>query len=479
MVNEVVPNESTPGGADQQAIAKAAKVIASGGVAAFPTETVYGLGADATNPTAIARIYQAKGRPGDNPLILHIADQADFAKLTTDVPPYAQALMQAFWPGPLTLVAKKKPGLPPWLGGHPSGEASTIGIRMPSHPMALAVIKASGCFVAAPSANKAGTPSPTRAEHVARDFADGSIDFVLDGGAVDCGVESTVVDITGDLPVILRPGAVTPMMIEGVTSLKAMLGFGDVSSIAPEGVAGEVEVGAAKVIAPDDSNPSAESNDSKSKLAQTKPFSEAQLPPPLSAESKTTPPRSPGMKYRHYAPKAPMTLVVGDEAAVAAYIYSETAKERANNRKVGILVTEQTMAALEDIEAQEGIPSQQAHPNTQHAQQAQSADDDKSVTLSVLSEMSTSQVKRVKAAFTKSSTQDFCTPDTTTKPAYSLILGDKSAPETIARNLYASLRQFDIAGVDIIFAEGLPNEGLGLAIMDRMKKAAEGRVVHV
>jgi len=353
-------------GCNERNIEHAARIIADGGVGAFPTETVYGLGGDAANPVAVARIYEAKGRPGDNPLIVHIADLADFCKIAGDAPAYAYALMDAFWPGPLTLVAQKKEGLPSWLGGHPKGTADTIGIRMPSHPMALAMIRESGCFIAAPSANKAGTPSPTRACHVATDFSDGSIDFILDGGAVPGGLESTVVDVTGVAPVILRPGTITPEMIAEVTGL-------------------EINIGQSR-------------NDGE--------------PLPLSDSA----PRSPGMKYRHYAPKAPMTLIIGSECDIAAYIVTQG--DEMHNRKVGILVTSQTKAQLDACN------------------------------------------------FKKDS-------------ANILILGDKAIPESIARNLYACLRQFDVIGVDIIFAEGPSQKGLGLAIMDRMKKAAEGRVIHV
>jgi len=354
------------GGAE--AVREAAAIIAAGGIAAFPTETVYGLGADGFNPTAVAGIYAAKGRPGDNPLILHVAHTDTFFELTQAPPAYARALIAAFWPGPLTLVAKKKPGLPSWVGGHPKGEADTVGIRMPSHPLALDLIKQSGCVIAAPSANLAGTPSPTLAEHVAADFNKGEIDYVLDGGAVPGGLESTVVDITGPEPVILRPGAVTAQMIAKVTGLKTH-------------------------------GPEMHTN------------STGQSP----GIKKTEPPRAPGMKYRHYAPKAPMTLLIGTASNIASYILSQSSK--AQNQRVGVLVTTETEALLRP-----------------------SADE----------------------------------------PLFQLItLGPKTAPEAIAQSLYASLRRFDTIGVDIIYAEGLTQDGLGTAIMDRMGKAAEGRIVYV
>ena len=358
--------------ATKDSIQKAAEIIANGGIAAFPTETVYGLGADASNPAAVSRIYSAKGRPGDNPLILHVAAPEAFAQLTVNTPAYAQALINAFWPGPLTLVANKKTGLPTWLGGSPKGETETIGVRMPSHPVALAVIKASGCVIAAPSANKAGTPSPTHAGHVVSDFADGSIDFILDGGSVPGGLESTVVDVTGTRPRILRPGAITAEMIEDITGIKPH-GFEPITGLSPN------------------NNTGGESS---------------------------APPRSPGMKYRHYAPKAPMTLLMGSEDGIAEYIMSQIVSEL-KNRHIGVLVATQTRAKIDE----------------------------------------------------SSCTNLFnCS---------IITLGDKTVPETIARNLYAGLRQFDILGVDIIFAEGFAQEGLGIAIMDRMKKAAEGRVVCV
>jgi len=373
--------------ANEEAIATAANIIAGGGIAAFPTETVYGLGADASNPDAVARVYHAKGRPGDNPLISHIADLDAFKQLTVDVLDYAHGLIKSFWPGPLTLVAKKSPGLPHWLGGHPNGRAGTIGIRMPSHPIALALIKESGCFIAAPSANKAGTPSPTCAQHVAADFADGSIDFILDGGAVPGGLESTVVDITGPRPVILRPGAITPEMVWKATRIEPLMSKEFYSHIAPRGVS-------------------------------------------TAAESFITsePPRAPGMKYRHYAPKAPMTLLVGDEDGIAAYIIQQAAKKLPEGRKMGILLTTQAMERLKAYKPDRFFPKDQN-------QQCEAV--------------------------------------------FALLLGDKAAPDTIAKNLYACLRQFDSLGVDEIYAEGLTQDGLGIAIMDRMKKAAEGRVVHV
>ena len=370
------------GGAE--AAHEAATTIANGGIAAFPTETVYGLGADAFNPGAVAKVYAAKGRPGDNPLILHVACHDTFYELTESTPPYAHALIKAFWPGPLTLVAKKMSGLPPWIGGHPKGAADTVGVRMPSHPLALAVIKESGCVVAAPSANLAGTPSPTLAEHVAQDFKNGEIDFILDGGAVPGGLESTVVDVTGPEPVILRPGAVTAEMVTKVTGFKVH-------------------------------GPSVQVYEDMKDPVPDIPASNAKK-----TEMPAAPPRSPGMKYRHYAPKAPMTLLIGSENSIAAYIINQCAT--AKKLRVGVLVTAETESVLI-----KGIGCEDQ------------------------------QIPHLKL----------------------ITLGCKAAPETIAQNLYASLRKFDTLGVDVIYAEGLTQDGLGDAIMDRMRKASEGRLLHI
>ena len=262
-------------------IAKAAEIIENGGLAAFPTETVYGLGADAFNSRAVERIYAAKGRPSDNPLILHVASIEQFLELVELPPEYALALAKAYWPGPLTLIAKKKYHLPEWAGGHPQKSTATVGVRIPNHPIALALIKAVGRPIAAPSANKSGRPSPTSAAHVAEDFsAEGEIDIVLDGAISDVGLESTVVDVTGDSPIILRPGAITAEMIEQTTGLK-----------------------------------------------------------PKEAAA-TDAPRSPGIKYKHYAPIAQMIILKGEPDNIAAYILKEC--EARAEQKVGAYITART-----------------------------------------------------------------------------------------------------------------------------------------
>ncbi|MCL2287138.1 MAG: L-threonylcarbamoyladenylate synthase [Firmicutes bacterium] len=334
-------------------ISKAANIIKDGGIVAFPTETVYGLGADAFNAAAVKRVYSAKGRPVDNPLILHVANLEQFLELVEPPPEYALALAKAYWPGPLTLIAKKKYHLPSWVGGHPQNSTNTVGVRVPNHPAALAFLEAVGSPIAAPSANKSGRPSPTSAKHVTDDFsATGEIDIVLDGNISNVGLESTVVDVTGQTPVILRPGAITREMIHEVTQLQS------------------------------------------DKAAHT------------------DAPRSPGMKYRHYAPKAPMTILQGGSHAVATHIILEC--EARPEQLLGAYVTE----AVKNIIA--GNPS----PNIKY-----------------------------------------------------IILSDN--PETAAQNLFADFRQFDKLNVSAIYAEAVAETGLGTAIMDRMKKAADGNILNV
>lgn len=337
----------------RKSISKAADIIKDGGIVAFPTETVYGLGADALNATAVERIYSAKGRPGDNPLILHVATIEQFLELVEPPPEYALALAKAYWPGPLTLIAKKKYHLPSWVGGHPLNSTSTVGVRIPNHPVALALLEAVGSPIAAPSANKSGRPSPTSAKHVTDDFAaTGEIDMVLDGDIPNVGLESTVVDVTGQTPVILRPGAITREMILEVTQLQ--------------------------------SDKATHSNA----------------------------PRSPGIKYRHYAPKAPMTILKGSSRAVASHIVPEC--EANPGQLIGAYVTEATK--------------------------------------NIIAANHSSNIKFI-------------------------ILSDN--PETVAQNLFADLRQFDNFNVSVIYAEAVPDTGLGTAIMDRMQKAADGNILNV
>lgn len=258
---------------DEQALSNAALALSQGQLVAFPTETVYGLGADALNPVAVKNIFEAKGRPSDNPLIVHIAEGSQLNGLVRDIPPLAKSLMDAFWPGPLTLVFKRSHKVPDVI----TAGLDTVAVRMPDNPVALELIKRSGVPVAAPSANLSGRPSPTCARHVAEDLM-GRIAYIIDGGSCSVGVESTVLDITAEVPVILRPGGITREMLEKV--------------------AGKVEAD------------------------------------PVLEVKGDVKPRSPGMKYRHYSPKAEMILVKGDNEKVINTINTLT-KERWNE---GLLV---------------------------------------------------------------------------------------------------------------------------------------------
>jgi len=187
----------------------AARAIAEGKLVIFPTETVYGLGANALDPSAVSNIFAAKGRPQDNPLIVHIADLSQLKEAAAVIPPLAMKLMKAFWPGPFTVVLKKSPLIPDCV----SAGLDTVGIRMPASEDARELIRRSGCMIAAPSANRSGRPSPTRARHCIEDMM-GRVDVILDGGSADYGMESTVCDLTGEIPLILRPGGITAEMIE-------------------------------------------------------------------------------------------------------------------------------------------------------------------------------------------------------------------------------------------------------------------------
>ena len=194
---------------DKKIYEQAGQILRAGGLVAFPTETVYGLGADALDAKASAKIYAAKGRPSDNPLIVHIADVNALYDLAKEVPDKALVLAEKFWPGPLTMILKKKDKVPDSI----TGGLGTVAIRMPSHPVAAELIRSSGVYIAAPSANTSGKPSPTRAEHVINDLS-GRIDMIIQDDTVDIGVESTIIDLSEEVPTILRPGYITQAMFE-------------------------------------------------------------------------------------------------------------------------------------------------------------------------------------------------------------------------------------------------------------------------
>ena len=268
---------------DTDVMEQAGKLIAEGELVAFPTETVYGLGGDALDPDASRRIYAAKGRPSDNPLIVHIADFDDMKRVAREVPEQAKKLADAFWPGPLTMIVWKSDAVPEAT----TGGMQTVAVRMPNHPVALELIRRSGCLIAAPSANTSGRPSPTEAQHVAEDLS-GKIAMILDGGPVGIGIESTIIDLTEEKPMILRPGYITPEMLSEVLQEEVVIDPG--------------------IIAADD----------------------------------TRKPKAPGMKYKHYAPKAEMIIVDGAQDAVIDKINELTAAKRAEGKKVAVIATDET-----------------------------------------------------------------------------------------------------------------------------------------
>lgn len=367
-------------------LAGAAELLRAGELVAFPTETVYGLGGDAMNPQAAEKIYAAKNRPSDNPLIAHISNRKMLAGLAGEVPEAAGRLMDAFWPGPLTLILKKRPEVP----DSTTGGLDTVAVRMPEHPVAVALIEAFGGPIAAPSANLSGKPSPTDADYVKEDM-DGRIAAIVDGGSVKIGLESTIVDVTGETPVILRPGYITKEMLEETV--------------------GDVRVDPAVLSRPD-----------------------GHLRP-----------KAPGMKYRHYAPKASLTLFEGETSAVVRRILDETGRAEAEGKRVGIIAVEET-AEFYHPEGEDVGEKFTAKERSTGGKNGSREDN------GAIARKKTRLVKRV---------------------------GSEACEEEIAHNLFRILREFDDSDVDVIFSESFPEDHLGFAIMNRLKKAAGYQIVRV
>lgn len=335
---------------------RAADLIRSGALVAFPTETVYGLGANGLDAAACARIYEAKGRPSDNPLILHVSDLEMAETLTPAMPPLAAHLLTAFAPGPITVILPKAAHIPDIV----TGGLSTVGVRCPDHTIARRLIRAAGVPVAAPSANISGRPSPTTAEMVYEDMA-GRIPLILDGGSCRWGLESAIVDCTETNAVtILRPGAVTCEMI------------------AAELPAVEVRMDAALAAA-------------------------------------DAAPRAPGMKYTHYAPRVPLTVYAGQGDAVTAALRAEFLQRMAAGERPAVIASNETLTALCGV-----VPAEHTYN-----------------------------------------------------------CGARGNHSTLASCLYDALRHFDDMDVTSLLAEGTGAYGLGTAIMNRLRKASGGRVVHV
>ena len=334
------------------AIAEAAGLITAGEVVAFPTETVYGLGADGLQAEAVAKIFAAKGRPADNPLILHIADTEQIHALTTGLNANARALMETFWPGPLTIVVPRSSVVPDIV----TAGLDTVAVRMPSHPVAAALIRAAGCPIAAPSANVSGKPSPTNAKDVAEDMT-GKVAAILDGGSCGIGVESTVVDTTSPVPTILRPGGITREMLED-------------------------RLGA------------------------------VEIDPALNGDPALRP-RAPGMKYRHYAPKAPLYLYEGEQAALR--LTEAVQRSQKLGLHVGVLCDDAVKTRLEE--------------SLRRGHRAE-------------------------------------------------ILSWGLGKPDLAEHLYELLRDFDRVSPDFIIGMGVDEKGLGLAVMNRLRKAAGYQILQ-
>ncbi|MGB9887309.1 MAG: L-threonylcarbamoyladenylate synthase [Moorellales bacterium] len=340
---------------DPAVLARAARVLQRGGLVAFPTETVYGLGANAFSSRAVRAVFAAKGRPQDNPLIVHVGRRSQVTELVRELPWAAEVLMKRFWPGPLTLVLPGNGRVAPEV----TAGLDTVAVRMPRHPVALALLRLTRLPVAAPSANLSGRPSPTLGRHVLQDLR-GRIDLVLEAGPAQVGVESTVLDLTTKPPMVLRPGGVA------VEDLEAVIG--------PVRLDPTVRGGA---------GPEAR-------------------------------PRAPGMKYRHYAPRAPLLLVSGEPRVVGERMAELVRQAKAKGQKVAVLASDETAAVCRQKEL----------------------------------------------------------------PDLLVALGPRHDPAVAAAQLYASLKLCDRQGVSLILAEAWPEEGLGLALSNRLRKAAGGRILQ-
>ena len=343
---------------------EAASILRSGGLVAFPTETVYGLGGNALDEDAARKIYAAKGRPSDNPLIAHVSCVEEVEPLVKEIPEAGRKLMEAFWPGPLTMIFPKSDKVPYGT----TGGLDTVAIRMPDDPVANRLIALAGVPVAAPSANTSGRPSPTTADHVWQDM-NGRIEMIIDGGPVGIGVESTIVDVSSAVPSVLRPGAITMEMLAEVL--------------------GEVSVDPA-------------------------------ILGPLSADVR---PKAPGMKYKHYAPKADLTLV-----------------------------------EPEDVDRENGLDEKQLQ-----------------AMIGKVRELSRGKIEAgCKVGVICTDESRHCYTDGAVRS-----IGERKSQASVAHNLYALLREFDDLGVDYIFSESFPKDHLGQAIMNRLSKAAGYKIVKV
>lgn len=368
----------------EEVFAQAGAIIRRGGTVVFPTETVYGLGADAMRAESVHSIYQAKGRPSDNPLIIHVAD-FDLSGIALEVPPQAELLMEKYWPGPLTIILKKDPRVPK----ETTGSLNTVGVRMPDQPVALALIKASGTVIAAPSANISGRPSPTTFERCRQDL-EGRVDMILGMDQSRVGLESTIIDLSGEVPELLRPGAVT------LEELREDLG--EVIYRPSESLQGDQA------------------------------------------------PRAPGMKYRHYAPKASVTLFQGDLELVRNHML----KERQDKTLLIFIDQEIKLTNKERLR--------------------QSALNESS-----FNENAIGQSDKVQGQ--ASQQQDL--PAKKSSQELGMWLVYFKSVEEAAQGIFETLRQADDQEAEAIWIQTVPEQGLGLSLMNRLKKAAAYKIKEV
>jgi len=392
----------------------AADLLRKGQVVAFPTETVYGLGANALDPEAVQAIFTAKGRPADNPLIIHIADRADLPRLVSQITRPAEVLIERFMPGPLTLVLPRSPIVPDIV----TAGLDTVAVRIPVHPVARRLIELAGVPVAAPSANRSGRPSPTTAAHVLEDM-EGIIPLIVDGGACDFGLESTVVDVTGVVPVILRPGAVSAEEIMAVVGPVRMADQAQAEAVARAG-------------APMDQKnfPDSESGQD---MTQT---DETEREQPVSAA-----PRSPGMKYRHYAPQTPVLIAEGpDPVSISRQLVTLVRQTLSAGRTPAVYASKESVDLLAV-----SLPSDCRLMRLESGEQQAGSLDDAAL-------------------------QD--------KPSKRCILaiahGSRGQSRTAASGLFAALRRLDACRADVIIAESVEATGIGAAYVNRLRKAAAG-----
>ena len=392
---------------------EAASILRSGGLVAFPTETVYGLGGNALDEDAARKIYAAKGRPSDNPLIAHVSCVEEVEPLVKEIPEAGRKLMEAFWPGPLTMIFPKSEKVPYGT----TGGLDTVAIRMPDDPVANRLIALAGVPVAAPSANTSGRPSPTTADHVWQDM-NGRIEMIIDGGPVGIGVESTIVDVSSAVPSVLRPGAITMEMLAEVL--------------------GEVSVDPA-------------------------------ILGPLSADVR---PKAPGMKYKHYAPKADLTLV---EPGTGAERESGAEQVTGAEQKTG---AEQVTGAEQKTGAGQKTGAEQktgADRNTGADPETGLDETQLQAMICKVRELSREKIEAgYKVGVICTDESRGCYTDGEVRS-----IGARKSQASVAHNLYALLREFDDLGVDYIFSESFPKDHLGQAIMNRLSKAAGYKIVKV